>query len=431
MYREMYQHRKTFWEWSRQEWLDTLCPTTSQLAARTCAHKPAMDMAYLLGGVTDLRSVGMEHYPLGTAYIYFGAELVDQQCERVISTLKSKGFTGGKTCLNDLTRGLSLLLLLNRCPYLEDLSEDLLTSVGETSVVIQQTARRIRVALQELHIFSPQLWQAHLPPTPFDSDGMASEWHTWCLAWYERAVDLSPHHRRRCASIILMVGRWLQTHVPEIRTPQQWTEDLALRFRSDLCSWTVGEYCTSRARHSLESKGDLGKPLRAASIADHLMGLRRYFGDLLNRPHAVDGETARRIHLDFLPTEAFALPEHIKKAVDVVSPRDIHLHVWAKLTIAAATLSASDLPENTPYPLSFYRAMGLIWVTSARRPNEITRLRLDCLREDWEPAMLDEDGRPVEKPGEVPESQHSNLFYLHIPSGKNRVMRDKLSKVNP
>src|SRR2546428_9488880 len=95
--------------------------------------------------------------------------------------------------------------------------------------------------------------------------------------------------------------------------------------------------------------------------------------------------------------EVLTTPAPIRKALDAASPRDIDLQVWAKLTIAAATLSASDLPRNTRYPLSFYRAFGLVWVTSARRPNEIARLRLHCLREDWAPDMFDEDGQPVEK----------------------------------
>jgi len=106
------------------------------------------------------------------------------------------------------------------------------------------------------------------------------------------------------------------------------------------------------------------------------------------------------------------------------------VQVWAKLAIAAATLSAQDLPRTTRYPLSFYRALALVWVTSARRPNEIARLRLDCLREEWAPDMLDEDGQPVEQvtlssrssqslPDEA-ENRSVKLFYLHIPAGKNR-----------
>jgi integrase len=116
--------------------------------------------------------------------------------------------------------------------------------------------------------------------------------------------------------------------------------------------------------------------------------------------------------------------------LDAASPRDIAVQIWAKLAIAAATLSANDLPRTTRYPLSFYRALALVWVTSARRPNEITRLRLDSLREEWAPDMRDEDGQPVEHVtlehplGQLPpdraESKTVKLFYSHIPAGKNR-----------
>ena len=144
----------------------------------------------------------------------------------------------------------------------------------------------------------------------------------------------------------------------------------------------------------------------------------------------MNGESARRISLDFVPKEVLTTPAPIRKALDAASPRDIDVQVWAKLAIAAATLSAQDLPRTTRYPLSFYRALALVWVTSARRPNEIARLRLDCVREEWAPDMLDEDGQPVEKvtlaggPSHplphTPESRAVKLFYLQIPAGKNR-----------
>src|SRR5260370_33116675 len=68
-----------------------------------------------------------------------------------------------------------------------------------------------------------------------------------------------------------------------------------------------------------------------------------------------------------------------------------------------------------------------MWVPSERGPSESTRLRLDCLREAWHPDMLDEDQAPAaplpapgpRKPGQD-EEKISKIFYLHIPSGKNR-----------
>src|SRR5437588_522467 len=54
----------------------------------------------------------------------------------------------------------------------------------------------------------------------------------------------------------------------------------------------------------------------------------------------------------------------------------------------------------------------------------------DCLREDWDPTMYDEDGHPVERlvtasghqqeTKDPDEEKISPICYLHIPAGKNR-----------
>jgi hypothetical protein len=60
---EMYRLGKAFWQWPVQDWLDILCPTVPLFQARhgkhPCTHMSVMDAAYLLGGVTDLRPVGI------------------------------------------------------------------------------------------------------------------------------------------------------------------------------------------------------------------------------------------------------------------------------------------------------------------------------------------------------------------------------------
>jgi hypothetical protein len=254
------------------------------------------------------------------------------------------------------------------------------------------------------------------------------------MSWYERVVDLTPRQRRHYVGHILSAGRWLYKHAPEVYTPEQWTEDLALSFRSDLCSWTCGQYGSDKGRHFLEGKGDLGKLLKPQAIASHLTSMRRYFNDLMKRPHAVGGAPARRLTFGFSPGEAFAVPDSVRRALDRTEPRDINLLVWAKLAIAAATLSQSDLTKSPRYPLSFYRAVALVWATSARRPNEIARLRVECVREDWAPDLLDEDDQPVERlikigtngqqEQEQREETSAKIYYLHIPSGKSKVMWD-------
>ena len=434
---EMYRRRKMFWDWSLDEWVDTLCQTPQMFEyiyrRRYGFRATIMDIAYLLGGVTDLRSFGGISTTAG-ASAYFGDDLISQQCRRLIDALIEKGYNDGIGVGKQLRRCLSTLFILNRSPYLEDISEELLAAqiTKERQPNLRGVYKRILNALQHLGILPTGPRNEPMITLQVDASGMAPEWFGWCMAWYERDVALSPLVRRQYAYIFLEVGRWLQDWAPEVRTPEQWTEDLALRFRSDVCSWTVGQYGSGRGREALKKKYGpaLGQPIKAGSILRHLVALNRYFTDLSKHPYAIAGEPPHKIRLDFNPKEVFACPDSLKKEMENVEPRDINLRIWARLVIAAATLSQSDLPQSTKYPLSFYRAMALVWVSTARRPNEIARLRLECVRDDWVPDMLDEDDLPLEPPTrtdkavkQVPvakESDTSRIYYLHIPSGKYR-----------
>src|SRR5260370_35422496 len=136
------------------------------------------------------------------------------------------------------------------------------------------------------------------------------------------------------------------------------TEELALCFRADVCSWTSGQYGSKRGRQTLTTKKMLGQPMRSYGIAHYLTSMRRFLTDLTKRPYAVNGEPARRISLDFVPKEVLTTPAPIRKALDAASPRDIDAQVWSKLAIAPATLSPQDLRRTTRYPLSFYTALA-------------------------------------------------------------------------
>ena len=434
MHCEMLYHGKSFWDWSEQEWLDTLCPTWALFSTKygvrnSSIRTSILDDAYLLGGVTDLRSAGIGLQITEAAKAYFGAELLREQAERVMKALVGKGYADGEHNVRLLQQCLSMLFVLNRSPYLEEIAEGLLASVRGESRRMRRLCQRIAISLQQLHILQPQPKKQHVVFSSFERSGMAPEWYEWSVAWYEQAVDLTPHIRRQYIGHLLAIGRWLSQQVPQVHAPEQWTEDLALRFRADVCSWTTGQYASSEGQRRIPS-GKVGRLLKPQAIAYYLTALRRYFTDLTRRPHAVAGTPARTIQLDFSPKDVLTTPKPIRQALDAATPRDIDLRVWAKLTIAAATLSESDLPQGALYPLSFYRALGLVWVTSARRPNEIARLRLDCVREDWDPSMLDEDGHPVERFATPSGNQQRTpepgaekvptICYLHIPAGKNR-----------
>ncbi len=433
MHREMYRREKMFWDWSVDEWMDTLRPTSAVFDATwgrmTGCRITIMDAAYLLAGISDLRPVEFVLHVAEAANTYFGKDLITQQCRRLLDALIGKGYRDSPNTFQILRQYLSLLFILNRSPYLEDLSEDLLGLIDVEGEARRWTKRKITLGLQHLGILSPEPPEQLSVINTFDSHDMDQEWYAWCLSWFHQEVDLTHSVRIDYMSRLLAVGRWLYIHFPNIHTPEQWTEELALHFRNDLCSWTNGQYGSQRGQRWLKTRDMFGKPVQAYGLASYYTSVNRFFSDLTRQPHSVHGEPARRIRLDFLPQEVFRAPDHIRKVLDTASPRDIDLHIWSKLTIAAATLAQSDLPQGTRYSLTFYRALSLVWVTSARRPNEIARLRLDCLREDWEPTMLGEEGLPVERvtmnvdrepeQGEA-ESKPPKIYYLQIPAGKSR-----------
>src|SRR5258708_10982295 len=75
---EMLRRGTTFWHWSEQEWFDILCPTWESFSSRygvrnSCIRTSFLDCAYLLGEVTDLRSVGIGLQITGASKTYFRA----------------------------------------------------------------------------------------------------------------------------------------------------------------------------------------------------------------------------------------------------------------------------------------------------------------------------------------------------------------------
>jgi len=95
------------------------------------------------------------------------------------------------------------------------------------------------------------------------------------------------------------------------------------------------------------------------------------------------------------------------------NPRNVEEEAWLKLIWAACTLNAEMVKEAAPgarYPLPLLRAVALVWVTGCRRSDEIRRLPLECVRQEWAPEMVDENGVQLE-PAE-------KLWYLRVPYNK-------------
>jgi hypothetical protein len=139
MHRQVLRLRKLYWQWDASEWKEILCPTPAQFNVRharlnlNSLRVLVMDAAYLLGGVSDLRDVKMGLHGIESAQTYFGAELIDEQWNRMLSVLTGRGYGEGRGSIGRVKQHLCMLFLLNRSPYLEDITEELLIEVGTGS----------------------------------------------------------------------------------------------------------------------------------------------------------------------------------------------------------------------------------------------------------------------------------------------------------
>jgi len=419
LYREMVRRGTSFWEWSKEEWLETICPTNQEFVrtyGRVGGRQSLMDIAYLLCGMTDLREADQKRECVETARYIFGTKLIERELRRITGVLmgkKGRGYSQGRFSVQNLRQALCWLFLLNRNPYVENLSEEILSTAEQgPNALKSHFIAKIRVALQELGIVASPQKAVSASACTIETTGIAQEWVEWAQVWFKRHPKVTARVHDAYA-IVLIVGRWLAATHPAITSPEQWDEDLALEYINYVCtSARVGDYVSARGMKYL-NKERVGKPLAPRTMEARIAALRRFFTDLQDRPHAVGKAPSHNIERRFTPGMLFDLPPSIKRLIQP-DPRDIDEVVWCKLTYAAATLAEEDAsPLWWRYPVSYYQAVALLWVTSARRPNEIMRLRIGCIRRDWDPEMLDEQGVPF------PE-QDARLCYLQIPSSKTK-----------
>src|SRR6185369_5252762 len=116
----------------------------------------------------------------------------------------------------------------------------------------------------------------------------------------------------------------------------------------------------------------------------------------------------------FDPNRALALPRSIAALIGT-NPRVIADEVWAKLLWAGLNLAPADLPGNsadTYYPMELIRAVTLTWLFSGLRSDEISRLRVGCIR--WQ-----HDGSPVSGDSREILAEDA-VCLLDVPVQKNR-----------
>lgn len=395
--------RRSFWAWDRHEWIDLLGRT--QVEFRRAAPSWVGDEvrpylaahAFLLGGFRDLHELG-RFQRLTLARQIFGADLVNGEIARARAVLATWGYRLGEPDDQLLPIVLSLVLLHNGSPHLEDVTTRVFDDVREARMLTGARANSLYAlqrATAELGFCDPPGHRTGRHAAK--AGGGARPWEAWADRWSATST-LTPRVRGSLRADLLKVGRWAAEQQPEARDPSTWTRTICAAWIAAVERMNVGDYVQRTAAIA----ADLGKPLNPATKAGRISTLRRFF---------LDAQEWEWMPRRFDPYRALSTPRSIAALLGP-NPRVIADEIWAKLLWAGLNLTESDLPPSKAgffYPIELVRAVTLTWLFSGQRSDEIARLRLGCVR--WQ-----HDGRPIPGDADVPAADA--ICLLDVPAHK-------------
>jgi len=379
---------RSYWAWTTQDWAQ-LCGSSvqsfsaaRQLPTETTVRPFVVALAYLLGGFDAVELLGTFNR-LHLARLVFGAEAVEEAMSQASAVLDQWGYRGVLTGRHRLPGVFSQALLLNRSPRLHDLDTaafDRLRAHPATNNHHGEMLYALQRAVAALGYCDPPVRTGnnHAPAI----DGTTAAWADWVQRWHDTST-LTPKVRATVRTIMAKAGRWLAAEHPEITGPGEWTRATCAAWVAAVDRMTVGDWVQRR-----DALGDrVGEPISPRTKAQNLTAVRTFFRDC---------QEWEWIGRRFDPNRALAVPRSVA-ALIATNPRVIADEVWAKLLWAGLNLDPGDLPGNTAdtyYPMELIRAITLTWLFSGLRSDELSRLRVGCVR--WQ-----HDGQPI--PADTPD----------------------------
>lgn len=230
--------------------------------------------AFLLGGFRDFHELG-RFQRLTLARQIFGADLVNVEISRARTVLATWGYRLGEPDDQMLPIVLSLVLLHNGSPHLEDLTTTVFDDVREARMLTGARANSLYAlqrAIAELGFCDAPAHRTggHVAK----AGGGAGLWETWADRWSVTST-LTPGVRGSVRADLLKVGRWAAEQRPEAQDPSTWTRTMCAAWVAAVDRMCVGDY----VQRTVGIAADLGKPLNPATKAGRISALRRFFLD--------------------------------------------------------------------------------------------------------------------------------------------------------
>lgn len=373
---------RSYWAWTADDWADLCGSSAAEFAAaqplptETTVRPFLIALGYLLGGFDAFERLG-NFNRLHLAGLVFGAATVEDSLRQAGEVLEQWGYRSVLSGRHRLRGVFSQALLINRSPRLAALDTaafERLHAHPATNAHHGEMLYALQRAVAALGHCDPPVRTGynHAPGI----EGTDPAWASWVQHWYDTST-LTPKVRAIVRTIMAKAGRWLAAEHPEITEPGQWTRATCAAWVAAIDRMAVGDYV--QRRDHMGSRA--GTPISPRTKAHNLMATRTFFRDL---------QEWEQIPRRFDPARALALPRSISALIGT-NPRVIADDVWAKLLWAGLNLAAEDLPGNTAdryYPMELIRAVTLCWLFSGLRSDELSRLRVGCVR--WQ-----HDGQPV------------------------------------
>jgi len=374
------------WDWEPWDWAGLIGTGSEGLRQRhpgqvgPSARPYLIAYACLIGGFTAFDMIGRFHRP-SLAWRIFGREPVEDAVQQVQGVLAGWGYRSRSP---ELTAVICQMLLLNRSPLLEDLTDETLARMRADPAL---GASRARDAYG-IHRALAALGHAAPPPAPECTAGPAAiegapqEWAEWVERWHATST-LAPVTRGIYRITLAKVGRWLAAEQAGITSPAQWTRQTCASWVAAVDRMSSGDYTQCST-----GPGDRkGRPLSPKTKSSYLRIARAFFRDC---------QEWEWIPRRFDPSHALGTPRSIKALLGP-DPRVIADDTWAKLLWAGLNLTPEDLlsPDGRSYPLELIRAITLTWLFSGQRSDEIARLRVGCIRWQHDGAGIRGDDRHV------------------------------------